>query len=93
MTATLTISVANVNSTVTLNNTDANVANVIQWMLEDKVAPPPANLTTAQKNQYWLDAYRDELLRYTRQEARKNRARDLRAASTIDSQADTDTTL
>lgn len=93
MTATLTIAVATFTSSATLNNTDANVANIIMYALEDKVAPPPAGFTTAQKQQYWLDAFRDEIIRYTKQEAFKNHRRDLQAASNVDATAATDTTL
>lgn len=79
MSSTLTLKVATVTSAVTLNNTDVNIANIIRLFVADKMAPIPDGLTQAQQNQLVLDAARDELLRYMRQEAAKNRLRELAA--------------
>jgi len=94
MSSSLTVQVGTFTSSPrAFSNTDANIANIIQWAMEDKITPPPADFTTAQRNQYYLDAYRDELIRYTMQEAYKNRRRDLAAASNVDATAAADTAL
>lgn len=94
MSSTLTLKVANVTSAITLNLTDAQVAQVLMWFVADKATPPDSGLTQAQLNQYYLDAARDELKRYIIQEAQKTRLRDLRAQQqSVEAQAAADTAL
>lgn len=93
MSSTITIKVANMTSVVTSSKSDAETGNILKWFIADKVSPPDG-LTTAQLNQYYLDAAVAELARYVRQEASKNRLKELRAAqASIEDQAAADTQL
>lgn len=94
MSSSLTLKVANVTSAVTFAKTDQEVGQVLRWFVADKVEPPPAGLTQAELNQYYLDAARDELVRYVRREAHKNRLAELRAEQqSIEAQATADTAI
>jgi hypothetical protein len=94
MASSLTLKVANFTSTLTLNLSDTQVAQVLMWFVEDKATPPDPGLTQAQLNQYYLDAARDEIKRYIIQEAQKNRLRDLRAQQqSVEAQATADTAI
>lgn len=94
MASDLRLRVATFTSTITFAKTDAEVGNILKWFVADKVTPPAAGLTAAELNQYYLDAARDELVRYVRQEARKNRLAELKAAqASIEDAATADTTL
>lgn len=80
MTSSITLKVATVTSAVTFAKTDSDVAQVLRWFIKDKATPPPEGLTQGQLNQYYLDAARDEIVRYVRQEAQRVRLAELRAA-------------
>lgn len=94
MSSTITLKVAALTSVVTSSKSDVDTGNILKWFVADKVLPPPNGLTTAQLNQYYLDAAATELARYIRQEASKNRLKELRAAQvSVEEQAATDTQL
>jgi hypothetical protein len=73
--------------------TDVQIGNALRLMTADKIEPPPAGLTQTQLAKFYLDAWIDEIVRYSKQEAYKNRKRELQAASTIDATAAADTAL
>lgn len=82
------------NSNASSSKTVTEIANFNRLVVADKASPPPDGLTAAQLNQYWNDAVRDEIVRYLKQEAYKNRLRELLAAQTgAQAQADADTQL
>lgn len=94
MASSLVLKVAAVTSTITFNKTDAEVAQILRWMMADKAGTPPTGLTTAQLNQWWLDQAAAELVRYARQEAAKNRLRELKTAGgNLEAQAEADTAI
>lgn len=94
MSSTITVKVATLTSTVTSAKTDSETGQILKWFVADKATPPPEGLTQAQLNQYYLDAATTELARYIRQEASKNRLRELRAQQqSLESQAETETQL
>lgn len=94
MSSTLSLKVASFSSAVTFGKDDASVATILKWFLADKIDPLLLDgLTQAQTNQFYLDSARDEIVRYVRQEARKNRLKELRDAANVDAQADADTAL
>lgn len=94
MSSTITVKVATLTSTVTSAKTDSETGLILKWFVADKASPPPEGLTQAQTNQYYLDAATAELARYIRQEAQKNRARELRALqASIDDTAASETQL
>lgn len=94
MASDLRVRVATFTSAVTFAKTDSEVGQILKWFVADKATPPPAGLTTAELNQYYLDATRDELVRYVRQEARKNRLAELKAAqASIEDTAAAETSL
>lgn len=72
---------------------DAQVTELWRLYLLDKQPPPPDGLTTAQVQQYYLDMAMPEIKAYIIREARKNKVRELQAASNIESQADAATNL
>lgn len=84
---------AGLTSTKTSPLTDAQSADILRWFTADKRGPDPEGLTQAQLNQWLLDQANEEIWRYIRQEARKNRLRELRDAANVDAQADADTAL
>lgn len=93
MASSIVLNVANFSSTYTAPVSDMQAGQTLKYFVLDKAAPPPDGLTQAQTNQYYLDAARDEIVRYIKQEAYKNRRRELQAASTIDATAQADTSL
>ncbi len=94
MASTITVKVASMQSVVTSSKDDASTGNILRWFVADKMSPIPDGLTQAQQNQLVLDAAAVELARYVRQEASKNRLKELKAAQeSIESQAASDTAL
>ena len=73
--------------------TTTEIANFARLVTLDKAAPPPAGLTAAQLNQYYVDALKDETVRYWKQEAAKNRLKELREAAALEATAANDTAL
>lgn len=76
---TLTLTNGAATSSASSNKTVTEIANFNRLVVADKATPPPDGLTAAQLNQYWNDAVRDEVVRYLKQEAYKNRMRELEA--------------
>lgn len=82
MASSITIRVATFTSTYTVANlSDAQVADILRWMMADKSGPEPEGLTQAQLNQWRLDQALAEVVRYITQEARRNRLAERKAAS------------
>lgn len=77
MSSTITIKVANVTSSVTLNNTDAQIANVLSYFIEGWADAMPSGLTQAQQNQWMLDQVVARIVDYVKATARANRYADL----------------
>ncbi len=94
MSSTITVKVASLTSVVTSSKTDLETGNILKLFVADKASPPPDGLTTAQLNQYYLDACVSELARYIRQEAAKNLSRERASQKqAIDDQVIADTAL
>lgn len=91
MSSTLAIKVATTTSTRTFTKTDAEMANIIKLFMAKKAGVPPEGMTVAQTNQWWLDQAMDEIVEYIKGEARRNREDELRKASPIEAQAETET--
>lgn len=76
------------------SKTVTEIANFNRLVVADKATPPPEGLTAAQINQFYLDAVKDEVVRYLKQEAQRNRLKELLAAQTsAQDQATADTSL
>jgi hypothetical protein len=69
MAFTLTLANGAATSTATSAKTVTEVANFARLVVENLVSPPPEGLTQTQLNQYYLDALRDETVRYWKQRA------------------------
>lgn len=89
----LTLTNGSATSSASSNKTVAEIANFARLVVADKAAPPSDGLTAGQLNQYYIDALKDELVRYARQEAAKNRLRELQAASDLEGQAASETNI
>jgi len=89
----LTLTNGAATSSASSNRTVTEIANFARLVVADKAAPPPAGLTTAQLNQYYVDALKDETVRYWKQEAAKNRLKELRDAAALEATAANDTAL
>lgn len=91
---TLTLTNGSATSSASSNKTVTEIANFNRLVVMDKTSPPPDGLTPAQLNQFYLDAVKDEIVRHLKQEAYKNRLRELKAAQTsIEDQASIDVAL
>lgn len=94
MSSTLVLKVANVTSTITFAKTDAEVAQVLRWFIQDWASPPADGLTQAQLNQYYLDQAAARIAEMVRQEAQRVHLRDLRAQqASVEQTAATDTAI
>lgn len=94
MSSTLTLKIATLTSAVTFAKTDAEVAQILRWFVQDRMSPIPDGLTQQQQNQLALDAATAEIVRYVRQEATRVHLRELRAGqASLETQADTDAAL
>lgn len=81
-------------STRIFTRTETEFRQILAWFMQDKIDPDPEGLTAAQLGQWRLDQVHEEIWRYVRQEAHKNRLRELRAAqANIDEQATNDVAL
>lgn len=90
----LTLTNGAATSSATSAKTVTEIANFARLVVADKSAPPADGLTAAQLNAYYLDALKDELVRYMRQEAAKGRLRELASQEqAIKDQAVSDTAL
>lgn len=89
----LTLTNGAATSSASSNKTATEIANFARLVTLDKIAPPAAGLTTAQLNQFYVDALKDETVRYWKQEAAKNRLRELRDSSNLEAQAQSETAL
>lgn len=76
---TLTLVNGAAQSSASSNKTVTEIANFARLVTADKSTPPPEGLTAAALNQFYLDAMKDEIVRYLKQEAAKNRLRELAA--------------
>lgn len=72
MAFTLTLTNGVATSTATSAKTVTEIANIARLVVADKAAPPPDGLTAAQLNQYYMDALKNETVRYWLQQAAKN---------------------
>lgn len=77
----------------TFARSDAEVANILEWFMVDKIDPMPDGLTQAEQNQWKLDQAHNEVIRYVVREAKRNRANQLRAQQTVEEQAENETRL
>jgi hypothetical protein len=94
MSSTFTLKVATFTSSRTFNKTDAEVSQILKWFLADKIDPLSLEgLTQAQQNQFYLDAARDELVRYIMQEANRNNLREKRSVANLEEQSSAETSL
>jgi hypothetical protein len=94
MSSSLTLKVGNMTSTVNFSKTDAEVGKILLWFAEDRAEPAPEGLTQAERNQWHLDQATQQLVRHVRQEAMRNRRRQLVAEqASIDAQAEAETSL
>lgn len=89
----LTLTNGAASSSASSSKTTTEIANFARLVTLDKIEPPPAGLTAAQLNQFYIDALKDELVRYMKQEAAKNRLKELRASTDLETQAQSDTAL
>lgn len=76
---TLTLANGAATSSASSSKSVTEIANFNRLVAMDKASPPPEGLTAAQLNVYYLDAVKDEIVRYLKQEAAKNRLRELAA--------------
>lgn len=94
MSSGISIKVGSVTSTIALNNTDGQVANILSYFIEDWAGPVPDGMTQAQANQWKLDQATQRIVNYVRQTAQQNRLRDLQAQQqSLSDQATSDTQL
>lgn len=94
MSSSLTLKVATFTSSRTFSKTDAEVSQILKWFLADKIDPLLLEgLTQTQQNQFYLDAARDEVVRYIMQEANRNNLREKRSAANLEGQSSTETSL
>lgn len=89
----LTLTNGAASSSANSSKTVTQIADFARLVTLDKTQPPSAGLTAAQLNQFYLDALRDELIRYAKQEAAKNRLRELRDAENLEAQSQAETQL
>lgn len=74
--------------------TDAQVGNAMRLVTLDKIQPPPDGLSQAALAKFYLDAWLDEMVRYSVQEARRNSIRERAAQQrAIETAADADAAL
>lgn len=90
---TLTLTNGAATSSASSNKTVTEIANFMRLVVADKSAPPPDGLTAAQLNQFYLDAVKDEIVRYLKAEAARNRLKELRASAALEDAASNDTQL
>lgn len=80
MSSTLVGTTAGQISTRTLGATkglnDTQIVNAMRLVTVDKIQPPPAGLTNTQLVKFYQEAWMDELMRYSVQEATKNGIRE-----------------
>ena len=76
MAFTLTLVNGAATSSASSSKTVTEVANFARLVTKDKATPPPDGLTAAQLNQYYLDAMKDETVRYWKQKAFENGLRE-----------------
>lgn len=94
MASSLTLKVATLTSPVTFASSDASVAQILRWFIQDWASPMPAGLTVAQQNQWSLDQAALRIVEMVRHEALNVHLRELKAAQTsIEDQAALDTAL
>lgn len=74
------LNVASFRSTRTFGRTDAEVADILLWFIEDWADPEPEGLTQAQLYQWRLERAHDRMIEDTVTTARNNRLRALQAA-------------
>lgn len=86
--------VATLTSLRTFTKTEQEVAQILNWFVEDKIDPRPEGISDVEENQRRLDFAHDEILRFVVREARRNRLRQLREAQgDLEQQASQETTL
>lgn len=76
MAFTLTLTNGAATSTATSAKTVTEIANFARMVTADKATPPPEGLTAAQLNQFYIDALRDETIRYWKQKAAETSLRE-----------------
>lgn len=92
--ATQVLKVGTVESTITYSQTNAQVAQTLEWYILGWAEPMPEGMTVTQQNQWKLDQANAKIRDHIRAEARKNRLRILRESqANIETQADTETAL
>lgn len=92
--ADIRLRVGGLTSMITFAATEAKVGEVVRRFVTNKAAPPPEGSTQAQENQYYLDQALAEIVRTVRQEAIRERIRELRAEQqSLEEQAEQDNEL
>lgn len=76
MAFTLTLVNGAATSSASSSKTVTEIANFCRLVVKDKASPPPDGLTAAQLNTYYLDAVKDEIVRYIKQRAYDNGLRE-----------------
>lgn len=81
-------------STRTFTRSETEFRQILTWFMSDKIDPDPEGMTQAELNQWRLDQAHEEIWRYVRAEARRNRQQQLRdAQANLGEQADAETAL
>jgi hypothetical protein len=94
MASSITLRVGNLTSTITFAKTDAQIAEILRWWIQDWASLPPEGSTQQQQNQHNLDQAAARIVATVRQEAARVRLRELRAAqANLEDQASADTQL